>query len=241
MKTNTKIIYPLLAKVGHRLDGSRDEQARTLLEHCHDTEIKTYDQIRLSTILDVLDDDSDTNDIVMMTEEKKYGLDYDFKREVLSDGSTRPFKTMDEFKAHRAVMNTLRKKKGIRATPELVNYYANRSKQNVRNRGSSQADCVRHFCRALIQGVHPFNSDVPKYDHIVNRFAYTKVTVTVNSLKNAKRVPFVSNVIFNSTSNRALIRYMLKRMHYESDNNFKDWIDLLVNRGLSNPVTMFMD
>lgn len=239
MIPSDKAIFPLLAKVGHKVHGDRDEQARTLWQHYYDKDIETYEQKRLSTITEVLFAENPIDDVVMLTEVKKYGLDYDYKREVLSDGSTKAFNSVDDVKLYRGVVQTLRGKKGLRATPELVHYYANRSKQNVRSRGSATGDCIRHFIRALVQGVSPFKREVPKYSFIVNRFRGTKVNITVNMLKNAKRRPFVANVIFNSTSNRKLIRFMLERLGYESDDNYSAWLELLMNRGLSNPVTMF--
>jgi len=229
-------LYLLLAKVGHKLPGNKVEQAAALWKHTFDEEIETYEMKRLSTIQDILSDQNFVDDLVMVVNERKFSLDYDYKREVLEGGFTKPHKSMDDFKRFRAVANTLREKKGQRATPELVKYYQTRAKQNVRSRGSAKADCIRHFCRALVQGVKPF--EMPKsYIDVSNKLKV--YGVTVNSLKNAKRNPFAANVVFNSSSNRSCIRAMLKALGYQSTDKYQAFLDLLIHPGLSNPVTMF--
>lgn len=229
-------LYLLLAKVGHKLPGNKAEQAEALWEHTFDEEIETYGMKRLSTILDILSDKNLVDDLVMLVEERKFSLDYDYKREVLEGGFTKPHQSMDDFRRFRAVSNTLREKKGLRATPELVNFYQIRAKQNVRLRGSAKADCIRHFSRALVQGVKPFGVHKSYIDVSKKLKSFG---VTVNSLKNAKRTPFAANIIFNSSSNRSCIRKMLTALGYKSDDNYQAWLDLLIHKGLSNPVTMF--
>ena len=235
MKNKLRVTYPLLAKVGHKIAGSKDEQAVILWRHYHDEDIQTYEMNRLSTLQEILNSKSSIDDLIMLTEVRKYSLDYDYKREVLKGGATRPHKKMDDFKRFRAVVNNLREKKKIRATPERVAYFQTRAKQNVRSRGTSQADCVRHFLRALVQGVKPFG----KHDSYIDLVKVLKdFGVTVDKLKNAKRTPFVGGVIFNSSSNRSCIRKMLKRLKYKSDGKYQAFLDLLIHKGLSNPVTM---
>lgn len=237
MSSNHRLLYPLLAKVGHKLPGGRAEQAETLWKHFYDEDIETYEMNRLSTVQDILDSNSSIDDLVMLRETRKFSLDYDYKRKVTQGGYTVPHQTMDDFLKYRGVVNNLRGKKKLRATPELVEYYQARAKQNVRSRGSSQDDCVRHFTRALVQSVHPFSV------HPISYIDASKVLkdfgVSIDSLKNAKRTPFVSNVIFNSSTNRRCIRTMLKRLKYQSENNYKIFLELLIHRGLSNPVTMY--
>ena len=239
MKNNIETIYPLLAKVGHKIPyESTNKQAEVLWEHFYDEDIQTYEMKRLSTLHDILNPNSCINDLVMLSETRKYSLDYDYKREVLSDGSTKPHNTINDFKRFRSVMNTLREKKKIRATPTLVAFYASRAKQGVRLRGSQLDDCTRHFCRGLVQGVYPFNPSPPMYKYLKNVLG-EDFKVTVDKLKNAKRNPFVSNMVLNTLGNRRTIRAMLKKLGYESDNNYNDWLELLINKGLSNPVTIF--
>ncbi len=238
MKHKNDTIYPLFARIGHRLIGTKKEQALSLWEHFRDEEIETYTMKRLSTVSEIFNDKSPINDIVMLSDARKFGLDYDYKRELLSDGTTKPHATMESFYKFRAVTNTLRDKKGIRATPQRVKFYADRAKLNVRQRGGNEADCIRHFCKALVQGIYPFNSECAEYKYIANRLRQD-FKVTVDKLKNAKRTPFSSNVVFNNSKNRSIIKKMLIRLGYERDNNYKEFFDLLIHKGLSNPVTMF--
>lgn len=237
MDSTKRLIYPLLAKVGHKLPGDHAEQAKALWEHYKDEGIETYEMNRLSTLQDILDQKSSISDLVMLSETRKFSLDYDYKRNLDSEGYTTPHQTMDDFLKYRGVVNNLRDNKKQRATPDQVDIYYTRAKQHVRLSGSNRDDCVRHFIRALVQGVHPFS---------IHRVSYVDVSktlrdfdVTISKLKNAKRAPFVANVVFNNSANRSCIRRMLKALGYESDNNYKEWIDLLVHKGLSNPVTMF--
>jgi len=78
MLDSNRIIYPLLAKVGHKLEGDEESQAKELWKHYHDEEIETYEMKRLSTFQDLLDSNSPFDDIVMVTEIRKYSLDYDY-------------------------------------------------------------------------------------------------------------------------------------------------------------------
>ncbi len=238
MKSDKRIIYPLLAKVGHKLNGSKEEQAKALWEHFYDKEIETYEMKRLSTFRDVIDENSPIEDIIMLSETRKYSLDYDYKRKPLSDGTTIPFQTIHDVVRYRAVVATLRDKKKVRATLDKVEFYQSRSKQNVRMRGGTLGDCKRHFLRALTQQVHPFNP-FGSYTQVLQSLRYFEVSVDM--LKNAKRTPFVANVIMNSSENRTYIRKMLKALGYTSTNKYKEWIDLLIHKGLSNPVSMFSE
>ncbi|NOR55186.1 MAG: hypothetical protein GQ531_03160 [Sulfurovum sp.] len=236
MRKNNKIIYPLLAKVGHKLEGDKESQAKELWEHYHDEEIQTYEMKRLSTFQDILDSKSLIEDIVMLQQTRKYSLDFDYKRKPIEGGGTVPHKHVDDIVRYRGVVGNFREKKKIRATPEKVEYYQARAKQNVRSRGTNKEDCLRHFLRALTQCVYPFKS----YDGYVDIVKKLKsFDVTIDKLKNARRTPFVAQVVMNNSSNRSYVRKMLKALGYPSDDNYKEWIDLLMHKGLSNPVTMY--
>ena len=240
MKAYNRIFYPLLAKVGHKLEGSKDEQAQELWEHFYDEGIETYVMKRLSTFRDIIDEKSPIDDIIMLSETRKYSLDYDYKREPFSDGSTVPFQTIHDIVRYRGVASTLRDKKKQRATLKDVKYYQDRSrsKQNVRMRGGKIADCKRHFLRALTQEVKPFQP-FGSYGQVLQ--SLRGFDISVDMLKNAKRSPFTANVVFNSNANRKCIRDMLKGLGYKSDDNYQAWLDLLIHKGLSNPVTMFSE
>lgn len=236
MSENNRVIYPLLAKVGHKLEGNKENQARELWRHYHDEEIEMYQMKRLSTFQDILDVRSPIEDIVMVTEIRKYSLDYDYKRKPVQGGGTVPHEHVDDIVRYRGVVGNLREKKKIRATSEKVEYYQVRAKQNVRSRGTSKEDCLRHFLRALTQCVHPFKP-YSGYVDIVKKLKH--FDVTFDKLKNARRTPFVAQVVLNNSGNRSYVRKMLKALGYASDDNYKEWIDLLMHKGLSNPVTMY--
>jgi len=232
-----KFICTLLAKVGHKLDGDKTTQALILEREFYATEINTYIMKRLSTIQDILSKPNDINDLVMLESVRKFSLDYDYKRKPLADGTTVPHTDMKEFARYHGSCNHIRAKLHKRATPELVEYYQLRSKQNVRQRGGNKQDCIKHFIRALIQNVHPFDKSGLTYREIANKlFPHG---VTENDLKNANRKPFVSNVVFNNGTNRSLIRAMLKSLNVATTDNYAKYIDLLVHQGISNSATIF--
>ncbi len=235
MKSDKRVIYPLLAKVGHKLEGSKEEQAKKLWEHFYDADIETYELKRLSTFRDVIDGDSPIEDIIMLSETRKFSLDYDYKRKPLSNGTTEPFETIHDVVRYRAVVATLRDKKKVRATVYKVDFYQERSRQHVRMRGGTLKDCKRHFLRALTQQVHPFQA-FGSYTQVLRSLRY--FDISMDMLKNAKRNPFVANVVMNSSENRKCIRDMLKVLGYTSDDKYQAWLDLLIHKGLSNPVTM---
>ena len=54
MSVNSRAVYPLLAKVGHKLEGDKESQAQELWKHYHDEEIETYEMKRLSTFQDIV-------------------------------------------------------------------------------------------------------------------------------------------------------------------------------------------
>jgi hypothetical protein len=208
------VIYPLLAKVGHKIEGDKEEQAKTLWKHYFDEGIETYIMKRLSTFRDVIDPQVEIADIIMLDEVRKYSLDYDYKRKPVEGGGTVPHAHVDDIVRYRGVVGNLREKKKIRATPEMVEYYQARAKQNVRSRGTNKEDCLRHFLRALTQCVYPFKP----YDGYVDIANILKsFDVTIDKLKNARRTPFVAQVVMNNSSNRSYVRKMLKVLGYTSD------------------------
>ena len=116
MNNNQDTIYPLLAKVGHKLNGNKHQQAKELWEHFYDEDIQRYEMNRLTTIQDILDTNNTIDDIVMIKEIKKYSLDFDYKRVIVANNQTAPHKTMNDFTRYRGVANNLRDKKKIRAS-----------------------------------------------------------------------------------------------------------------------------
>ena len=232
----SKSICTLLAKVGHKIEGDKDKQAKILEREYCNKNINSYTMYRLSTIQDILSKDNDINDLISLSEQRNFSLDYDYKRKPIDNGFTIPFKNMEEFLRYRHTANNLRATKNLRATPMLVEYYQARSKQNVRHWGSSKKDCIRHFIRALIQSVHPFKKELT-YAQISNKLS--PYGVRLNDLKNANRKPFVANMVFNNSTNRRLIKEMLKSLNIDSNNNYQEYLDLLIHKGISNTAVLY--
>jgi hypothetical protein len=118
----------------------------------------------------------------------------------------------------------------------MVEYHQHRAKHKVRQRGASRDDCLRHFLRALTQEVAPFTA-YPGHVPILEKLK--RLGVSLNQLKNARRTPFVAQVVFNNTSNRRCIRELLRALGYASSDRYRAWIDLLVHPGVGNPGTLF--
>lgn len=232
---SVKSYCTLLAKVGHKISGTEEEQADILYKEYYEPDINKYTMKRLSTIHDILNN-NDINDLVVLDETRTFSLDYDYKRKPIDEHNTMPHETMEDFLRYRNCAQNIREKKKIRATPELVNQYQHRSKNNVRKRGSDKQDCIRHFLRALLQDVTPFKK-VHTYVELAQKLAH--YGVSMNNLKNANRKPFVANVIFNNSCNRRLIRKMLKTLNVQSDNNYQEYLDILICPSISNAATIF--
>jgi hypothetical protein len=234
----SRITYPLLAKVGHKLTGSQDEQATEFWKHYYDEEIETYEMNRFSSIQEILSEDNPIDDFIMLSEKRNFSMDYDFKRKPSGNGKTVPHQVMDDFLRHRQSASNLREKKGERATVEKVDYYQSRAKQNVRKRGSGQSDCVRHWLRAQMQAVYPFTKiEGASFSQIAKKLS--DYEVSVNNIKDARRNVFIPNMIFNSSKNRRVIRDLLKLFNYETIDNYQEFLDLLIHKGISNGQSLF--
>jgi len=134
----------LLAKVGHKLEGDTQEQAQTLWDEYYNENINHYTMKRLSTFQEILSDKNDVEDIVMIDSERPFSLDYDYKRKIVKNNLTVPHKNLKDFFRYRAVTDNLRNKHKKRATPELVEIYQARAKQNLRQIGGNKQDCIKH-------------------------------------------------------------------------------------------------
>jgi hypothetical protein len=230
-------IYTLLAKVGHKIEGDRQQQGQILYDEYFNPAINSYEMQRLSTVRDILQSGNGIEDIVMLKMKRPFSLDYDYKRKIVENSLTVPHKNLTDFFRYRAVVDNLRSKHHKRATPALVEVFQARAKQNVRNSGGNTKDCVKHFTRALIQEIYPFCKDYPRSVLLDRLRPYG---VTQNHLKNARRKPFVGQIVFNTTKNRALIRKMLRALGYKTDDNYQAYLDLLMHPGLSNPIGMHL-
>jgi len=234
----SRVCYPLLAKVGHKLSGTQDEQAKEFWKHYDDKCIETYVMNRFSSIQEILDDNNPINDLVMLSEVRSFSMDYDYKRKPVDGGNTVPHDEIDDFLRFRQCASYLRNKKKMRATVGLVDYYQSRAKQNVRSRGSQTDDVVRHFLRAQMQTVYPFTEiKGVSYSQIAKKLS--DYGVNVNNIKDAKRKVFKPNMVLNSSSNRRIIRKLLKLFNYETTDNYQEFLELLIHKGISNGQSLF--
>lgn len=78
--SKNKIICTLLAKAGHKVGGSKNEQAYWIMEHYEDKEIYNYSFTTLASIQDIINDESPIEDLVSLPQERIISLDYDYKR-----------------------------------------------------------------------------------------------------------------------------------------------------------------
>lgn len=234
----SRVCYPLLAKVGHKLTGSKDEQAQEFWKHYYDEEIETYEMNRFGSIQEILSEDNPIDDFIMLSEKRKWSMDYDFKRKPIGNGKTVPHTVMNDFLRHRQSSSNIREKKGLRATIERVDYYQSRAKQNVRGRGSARADCIRHWLRAQMQAVHPFTKiEGVSFSQIAKKLS--DYEVSISNIKDARRNVFIQNMVLNSSVNRRTIRDLLKLFNYETDDNYQGFLDLLIHKGISNGQALF--
>lgn len=234
----SRVCYPLLAKVGHKLAGSPKEQAIEFWSHYDDDEIERYEMNRFSSIQEILADGNSIDDLVMLSEIRKYSLDYDFKRKPIDNGFTIPHLVMTDFLRYRQSASNLRDKKGLRATIERVDYYQSRAKQNVRGRGSAKADCIRHWLRAQMQAVYPFTKiEGVSFSQIAKKLS--DYGVSVSNIKDARRNVFIQNMVLNSSANRRVIRDLLKLFKYKTNDDYQEFLDLLIHKGISNGQSLF--
>ncbi len=220
-------ICTLLAKAGHKLSGSKEEQMEQIAVWLKDESIPTNAVKNLSTLKDIFSQKSSADDLVMIARGVKVNVDYDYKRKLNSDGTTAPFCNIDEMTKYRGSANYLRNVKKQRASAQEVAYCAHLAKQNVRRGSSPRKFAINHFLRALVQKVPPFVEFECSYEVIGE--ILKDYGVSASRLKNAKRFPFKANVISNTGSNRKLIRGMLKALNYEdSKENFEQFYNLLI-------------
>lgn len=143
---------------------------------------------------------------------------------------TMPFKDIEEANLYRGCSKNLRAN-GFKAQCTRVEYAVHLAKNRVKKRGSSKDFTTRHFLRGLIQGIKPFPDVVGlSYIDVANQLEHCGVTI--NKVKDAKRYPFVFNVIDNTSANRKLIRFLLEA--FGLGKLYGEVVQILVFKGLSN-------
>jgi cell fate regulator YaaT (PSP1 superfamily) len=143
---------------------------------------------------------------------------------------TVPFKDIEEANLYRGCSKNLRAC-GYKAHYYRVEYAVYLAKNRVKQRGSSRDFTTRHFLRGLIQGIRPFPDMTElSYSDVANSLEHCGVTV--NKVKDAKRYPFIFNVIDNTSANRKLIRFLLNAFGLGA--LYGEILQILVFKGLSN-------
>ena len=225
-------ICTLLAKAGHKIIGSKEEQMKQIEVWLTDDSIPTNTVRNLSTLKEVMNPSNTIRDVIMVSHDVKVNVDYDFKRKLNSNGTTLPFRTIDEMTKFRGSANYLRNIKRQRANPTMVAYCAHLAKQNVRQSSSPRKFAINHFLRALVQKISPFVEFDCSYEVLSE--ILKEYGVSTSRLKSAKRFPFKANVIANTSSNRKLIRELLKALNYEDNEEvFQKFFDILIFKEVS--------
>lgn len=224
-------VTTILAKAGHSLDGDKDEQASWMLEHYEDDEITQYEFTTLSNIQDIVSETNPVDDLVSLPQKRKISLDYDYKRYPANAHDTKPHKNINQFMKYRQSMGYLRRL-NQRATVDAVEYKYNLAEQGVRKTGSNREFVIRHILRALLHGVKPFT--VPNISRTKLAFFLQEFGVTVSKLGHAKESVFTPYMISDTTGNRALIRKILRKLEIRTRTNYKNYLDLLLHKKISN-------
>lgn len=230
-KEDKKWTCTILAKAGHKVPGDKDSQGKWILKHYEDPEIEEYHFTTLSNIQDIMSEENPLNDLVSIINKRKISLDYDYKRYPIDSEKTAPVKDINEFMRYRQSADYLRRL-GRRATIEAVEYKYKLAKQNIRKTGSNKAFCLRHILRALMAGVKPFKK--PTMSRRQLAILLQEFGVTFSKINHAANNTFTPNMIEDTSTNRAIIRKVLKKLSYRTKNNYKNYLELLLHKKISN-------
>jgi len=224
-------ICTILAKAGHKVVGDKNGQSTWMLEHYEDSDIQQYEFSTLSNIQDIVSEHNPIDDLVSIPQKRKISLDYDYKRYPINAHDTAPHKNVDQFMKYRQSSDYLRRL-GQRGSVDAVEYKYKLAKQNVRKTGSNKEFCLRHVLRALVHGVKPFKK--PHLSRSRLAILLQEFRVTVSKLGHAKEAVFTPYMVSDTTANRAYIRKILKKLGYGTRTNYKNYLDLLLHKKISN-------
>lgn len=230
MKKNRQVCT-ISAKAGHKILGTKDEQAQWIEEHYKDDKVETYKFSRLAGLQDIINEECIIDDVVSIVEERVISLDYDYKRVPIDGRDTRPVRNVDEFKKMRQSADYLRRL-GQRAIVDAVDYKFQRAKQGVRKTGSNKSFVARHILRGLVHEVKPFYKLDLSYSQLA--FKLREYGVTLSKVKHAKSARFAANMILDTTVNRSHIRKILRLLEIKTDNNYKEFLELLLHKKITN-------
>ncbi len=225
-------ICTILAKAGHKILGDKNTQALWIEEHYQDKKILKYKFHRLAGLQEIIDEKSSIDDLVSIEEERIISLDYDFKRYPINSHDTRPIRDINEFKKVRQSVDYL-KRLFQRASIDNVDYKFQRAKQGIRKTGSNKQFVVRHILRGLLHKVKPFYDLNLSYTQLSIRL--NEYGVTISQIKHAKNSSnFSPNMIADTTLNRSYIRKILRLLDIRTNNNYKEFLELLLHKKITN-------
>lgn len=240
LNTQDEDVPTILAKFGHKPplshelskkeydetmsdpDKRKQEDAKWLigLLNKNDEKISTYKTRSLIGVKKILDPLSPYEDLVGIDVEKKINTDFDYKRILLANGSTKPHNSLRDMLKLRYSMQAIRRR-GLKASPTLVTAKSQTTHNKTRLRGSLYEHTIKIFLRAL------FNSKLKPYAtyrknkkdieiinaincYLKDNYSLLKIEpLTPDHAKNAKRFEYRSNEIPN---NAELVKF-LKNIH----------------------------
>lgn len=164
-----------IAKGGHKIDGMPDEVKDVLEELFAEEKPSLLQFRRLISCYDIAD--GKAKDLVSKADARRANTDWDWKRDLLEDGSSKPFEDIGEIYRHREAAATIRKR-GNRATREAVKL----NLAGVKIHGGSEQTIRRMLLRAVMHHAGGWSPGQLKHAEIAK-----KLGVTTQDLKNAKR------------------------------------------------------
>ena len=224
-------VTTVLAKYGHKIAGSKDEQAQWILEHYKDETIQKYQFTTLSSIQNIIDEECVIEDILSVPEERIISLDYDYKRYPISQHETTPHQDLNQFLKYRQSVDYLKRLRQ-RASIDAVDYKYQRAKQGIRKTGTNKEFVSRHILRALLQGVKPFTKLDMSYSKLA--ILLREFGVSLSKIKHAKSSIFSPNMVQDTSGNRAVIRKILRTLQYPTTDNYGDFLELLLHKKITN-------
>jgi|WetSurSiteA1Bulk_404760.scaffolds.fasta_scaffold03290_4 hypothetical protein len=164
-----------IAKGGHKIDGVPDDVKDVLEELFDEDKPSVLSFRRLISCYDIADGKED--DLVSKNEARRANTDWDWKRDLQADGSSKPFEDIGEVYRHREAAAIIRKR-GNRATREAVKL----NLAGVKIHGGSEQTIHRMLLRAVMHHAGGWSPGKLKYAEIAK-----KLGVSIQDLKNAKR------------------------------------------------------
>lgn len=166
------------AKGGHKIDGVPDEVKDVLEELFAEDKPSVLRFRRLISCYDIADGKAD--DLVSKNETRRANTDWDWKRDLQPDGSSKPFENIGEVYRHREAAAIIRKR-GNKATREAVKL----NLAGIKIHGGSEQTIRRMLLRAIMHHAGGWSPGNLKYAEIAQ-----KLDIKIQDVKNAKRCEY---------------------------------------------------